>query len=395
VARELEDVEMIFNHPAQDGHEHLNFFQNKHDGLRCIVAIHDTTLGPAIGGCRMWQYLPESSIAAEMNEHQLAVWAEKAAFTDALRLSRGMTYKAAVAGLDHGGGKAIIIGNPETDKTEELFCALGRAVNRLGGWYHTGEDVRICAKDMDIARQETSFVLGCSSASGDPSPVTARGVLRGIQVAVQCAFGSNDLEGRTVAIQGIGHVGYLLARGLTELGARLFIADIDQTRCELVADELGAEPVCCSEILFQEVDILAPCALGGIINDASIKRLRCKVVAGAANNQLLEPRHGSILHALGILYVPDYWLNSGGVINVADELMAGGYNPARVEERLTTTMFGLGELFSRSRREGISPSILADRIAEERIEKARREKAERRADMRKVMKEGSLTRAVV
>jgi len=348
----------VFASPAFDDHEQVVFFFDRGSGLRAIVALHDTSLGPAIGGCRMWPYASESE-----------------ALTDVLRLAKGMTYKAAMAALPFGGGKTVMIGDPGSDKSEALFRALGRAIDTLGGRYYTGEDVGTSPADMDWARAETPYVLGHSGSSGDPSPVTARGVWLGIRAAVRHRLGRDDLGGVRVAVQGLGHVGYHVARLLTQDGARLTVADLDPNRAERAAEEFGARLVSSEEILGVEAEVLAPCALGGVINDASLPRLCCAIVAGAANNQLLEDRHGAALHARGILYAPDYVINAGGLINIAEELRPRGYQRERALARVQSIAQTLTEVFERAAREDAPTSQIADRIAEERIRLGRQSRA--------------------
>jgi leucine dehydrogenase len=349
----------VFTSPAFDDHEQVVFFFDRPSGLRAIVALHDTAPGPAIGGCRMWPYASEAE-----------------ALTDVLRLARGMTYKAAMASLPFGGGKTVIIGDPRTDKSAALFRALGRAVDTLGGRYYTGEDVGTDPSDMDWAGEETAFVLGrTQGSSGDPSPVTARGVWLGIRAAVRHKLGRDDLAGTRVAVQGLGHVGYHVARLLAQDGARLVVADLDPARVERAADEFGARVVAGDEIVGAEVDVLAPCALGGVINDQSLPRLACAIVAGAANNQLLEDRHGAALHARGILYAPDYVINAGGLINIAEELGARGYERERALARVQIIADTLTEVFERADRDDTPTSVIADRIAQERIRRARQSRS--------------------
>ena len=350
----------VFSSPAFDDHEQVIFFYDRGSGLKAIVALHDTTLGPAVGGCRMWPYATGDD-----------------AVTDVLRLSKGMTFKAAMADLPYGGGKTVIIGDPKTDKSEALFRALGRGIESLGGRYYTGEDVGTSPTDMDWAAEETSYVLGSTrgGGSGDPSPVTARGVWLGIRAAVRHQLDRSDLAGVRVAIQGLGHVGYNLARLLAQDGAQLIVADIDPARIERAVDELAAKPVGVDAIIDVECDVLAPCALGGTINDHTIRRLACRIVAGAANNQLLEDRHGAALHARGILYAPDYVINAGGLINIAQELQAGGYNRERALAQVETIGTTLAEIFERAKREGLPTHEVADRIARERIAVGRRQRS--------------------
>jgi leucine dehydrogenase len=346
----------VFSSPAFDDHEQVLFFYDRPSGLRAIVALHDTTLGPAVGGCRFWPY------ASEVD-----------ALTDVLRLSKGMTYKAAMADLPFGGGKTVIIGDPRTMRSEALFRALGRSIHSLTGAYYTGEDVGTNPHDMDWAGQETPYVLGRSQGgSGDPSPVTARGVLLGIRAAVRHRFGRDDLGGVRVAIQGTGHVGGNLARLLAAEGAQLTVADVDSERAARLARQLGARQVGCDEILGVDAEVLAPCALGGVIDDHNLPRLSCDIVAGAANNQLSEPRHGAALHERGILYAPDYVTNAGGLINIAQELRPGGYDRARALAHVAAIETTLAEIFDRSEREDRPTHEIADEVAEERIAAARR-----------------------
>ena len=342
----------VFSSPAFDEHEQVIFFFDRASGLKAIVALHDTTLGPAVGGCRMWPYAIEAD-----------------AITDVLRLSRGMTFKAAMADLPYGGGKTVIIGDPRTDKSEALFRALGRCIDTLAGRYYTCEDVGTAPQDMDWAGEETAYVLGRTrgGGSGDPSPVTARGVWCGIREAVRHKLQQDGLAGVRVAIQGLGHVGYNLARLLAEDGARLIVADIDPACVQRAAGELSAKVVDVDAIHGTECDVLAPCALGGVLNDDTIPRLACRIVAGAANNQLLEDRHGAALHARGILYAPDYVINAGGLINIALELEPGGYDRARALARVEGIGATLAEVFERADRTGVPTHEVADRIARERI----------------------------
>jgi leucine dehydrogenase len=346
----------VFSSPAFDDHEQVLFFYDRPSGLRAIIALHDTTLGPAVGGCRFWPYASEVE-----------------AVTDVLRLARGMTYKAAMADLPFGGGKSVIIGDPRTARSEALFRALGRAVHCLGGAYYTGEDVGTTPQDMDWAGLETPYVLGRTrGGSGDPSPVTAHGVLLGIKAAVRHRFGRDELQGVRVAVQGTGHVGGNLASLLAAEGAQLILADIDAERAARKTRELGARQVGCDEILSVDAEVLAPCALGGVIDDRTLPRLSCDIVAGAANNQLHEPRHGTALHERGILYAPDYVTNAGGLINIAQELRPGGYDRARALAQVATIETTLAEIFERSEREDRPTHEIADQVAEERIAAARR-----------------------
>ncbi|MFA1641802.1 Leu/Phe/Val dehydrogenase [Chryseomicrobium aureum] len=341
----------IFKYMETYDYEQLIFCQDKTSGLKAIIAIHDTTLGPALGGTRMWNYATEEE-----------------AIEDALRLAKGMTYKNAAAGLNLGGGKTVIIGDPLKDKNEEMFRAFGRFIQGLNGRYITAEDVGTTVADMDLIHEETNYVTGISPAfgsSGNPSPVTAYGVYMGMKAAAMEAFGSDSLAGKKVAVQGVGNVAYKLCEFLHEEGAILTVADINQASVDRAVNEFGATQVDVSEIYSQDVDIFAPCALGAIINDETIPQLKAKVVAGAANNQLKEPRHGDKLNELGIVYAPDYVINSGGVMNVADEL--NGYNRERAMKRVEGIYDTIARIFEISKKEGIASYAAADRLAEDRI----------------------------
>jgi len=281
--------------------------------LTAIIAIHDTTMGPALGGVRIHPY-------ASFND----------ALEDVLRLSKGMTYKSAIAEVGYGGGKSVIIADPKTQKTPEMMLAMGRAIEKLGGQYICAEDVGSTTEDCRIIRRETKYVVGLPQAksSGNPGPFTAWGVFRGVQSAAKKLFGTELMEGRTVAIQGLGCVGSILADYLFWAGAQLIVADIDSARAKSIASRYDAKIVSPEEILFTECDILAPCAFGGIINDQTIPQFRCKAIAGAANNQLLRDSHGYALKDRGILYAPDFVINGGGLLNVAAELEEMGYSPS-------------------------------------------------------------------
>lgn len=346
----------IFKNMEMYDYEQLVFCQDKTSGLKAIIAIHDTTLGPALGGTRMWTYASEAD-----------------AIEDAIRLARGMTYKNAAAGLNLGGGKTVIIGDPLKDKNEEMFRAFGRFIQGLNGRYITAEDVGTTVADMDLIHEETDYVTGISPAfgsSGNPSPVTAYGVYRGMKAAAMEAFGSDSLEGKRISVQGVGNVAYHLCRHLHEEGAQLIVTDINKEAVNRVVEEFGAIAVNIDEIYSQDVDIFAPCALGAIINDETIPQLKAKVVAGAANNQLKETKHGDTLHELGIVYAPDYVINAGGVINVADEL--NGYNRERAMKRVETVYDNIAKVMNISRTQGIPTYLAADRLAEERIARASR-----------------------
>lgn len=341
----------IFKYMEKYDYEQLVFCQDEASGLKAIIAIHDTTLGPALGGARMWTYASEEN-----------------AIEDALRLARGMTYKNAAAGLNLGGGKTVIIGDPFKDKNEEMFRALGRFIQGLNGRYISAEDVGTTVSDMDLIHEETNYVTGISPAfgsSGNPSPVTAYGVYRGMKAAAKEAFGSESLEGRTISVQGLGNVAYKLCEYLHNEGAKLVVTDINQAAIDRVVNDFGATAVAPEEIYSQEVDIFSPCALGAILNDETIPQLKAKVIAGSANNQLQDSRHGDYLHELGIVYAPDYVINAGGVINVADELY--GYNRERAMKRVEGIYDSIEKIFEISKREGIPTYLAANRLAEERI----------------------------
>lgn len=338
----------LFDTIAEMGHEQVVVCHDRASGYRGIIAIHDTTLGPALGGTRFWSYATDAE-----------------AIVDALRLSRGMTYKNAVAGLNLGGGKSVIIGDNRTPNREMIFRAHGRFVDSLGGRYVTAEDVGTSTGDMDFVHMETDYVAGLAGASGDPSPVTAHGVFRAIQASAFHRWGSDSLEGKTIAVQGCGNVGYHLARELHRAGAKLIVTDIDAERVKRVVAETGARYVTTEEIYGQQADIFAPCALGGGINDRTLTQLRVEIVAGAANNQLLEDRHGDELEAKGILYAPDYVANAGGVINVYSEL--AGWSRERSLRKADEIYHTVLNVFEIAKQDGIPTYQAADRLAERRI----------------------------
>ena len=319
---------------------------------RGFIAIHSTTLGPAVGGTRLWRY--ES---------------DEAAVKDLLRLARGMTYKNALAGIPFGGGKSIVLRNDRSVDREKLFRAHGRFVESFGGRYITAEDVGTSPKDMEFVQMETRHVAGLMGKSGDPSPFTARGVFRALQAAAKHQWGSDDVNGKTVALQGCGSVGYYLASNLHLAGARLIATDVDEAKVGLVVKEFGAVAVTPDEIYASDADIFAPCALGGIINDETIPQLKVEIVAGGANNQLLEERHGDQLHRLGILYAPDYAANAGGIINGCRELLGweASQSAAKVDEIYDTVL----DIFRTAEAEGIATSKAADRLAERRLQSQR------------------------
>jgi leucine dehydrogenase len=332
-------------------HEEVLFCHDKDVGLKAIIAIHNTALGPALGGTRMWNYKTEED-----------------ALIDVLRLSKGMTYKAAAAGLNLGGGKAVIIGDPKTQKSEGLFRAFGHFVNSLNGKYITAEDVGTGESDMEHIYMETPWVTGIPKdfgGSGDPSPYTAHGVLMGIKAAASEKFGTDSLKGMRVAVQGLGNVGFNLIKYLTEEGALITVSDIDQVRVKKTVDMYGVKAVNPDQILSIECDIQAPCAMGAIVNDQTITQFKCKVIAGGANNQLAEARHGDQLRELGILYAPDYVVNAGGLMNVFVELE--GYSPDRAFEKTRKVYDNVKKVFEIAKRDNIGTHTAADRVAEERI----------------------------
>ncbi|CEH29877.1 leucine dehydrogenase [Aneurinibacillus migulanus] len=349
----------IFEYMERYDYEQLVFCQDQNSGLKAIIAIHDTTLGPALGGTRMWTYDSEED-----------------AIEDALRLARGMTYKAAGAGLNLGGGKAVIIGDPRKDKSEEMFRAFGRYIQGLNGRYITAEDVGTTVADMDTIHMETDYVTGVSPAfgsSGNPSPVTAYGVYRGMKAAAKAAFGNDDLSGKTIAVQGVGNVAYNLCRHLHEEGATLIVTDINKDNVKRAVDEFGAQAVDPDDIYGQNCDIFSPCALGAIINDSTIPQIKAKVIAGAANNQLREERHGDIIQEMGIVYAPDYIINAGGLINVADELQS--YNRDRAMKKVETIYDNIQKVIEISKRDHIPTYKAADRMCEERIASMQRSRS--------------------
>ncbi len=343
---------MIFEHLDTYGHEQVVFCHNKDVGLKAIIAIHNTVLGPALGGTRMWPYESEQD-----------------ALNDVLRLSRGMTYKNAVAGLNVGGGKAVIIGDPATDKSEALFRAFGQFVESLGGRYITAEDVGIDVNDMEYVYRETQFVTGVHQVhggSGDPSPFTAYGTLQGLLAALNRKFGNEDVGNYSYAVQGLGHVGIEFVKLLKERGAKIFVTDINKERVERAVSEYGAEAVGLDEIYDVDADVYSPCALGGTVNEKTLPRLKSKIICGAANNQLANNAIGDEVEKRGILYAPDYAVNAGGVMNVSLEI--DGYNRERAMRMMRTIYHNLTRIFEIAERDGIPTYRAADRLAEERIE---------------------------
>ncbi len=342
----------LFDHPEFDGHERVLFGHDAASGLKAIIAIHDSTRGPAVGGCRLWNYEREAD-----------------ALTDVLRLSRGMSYKSALANLPFGGGKSVILGAPGI-KSPALFRAMGRLVDSLGGHYRAAEDVGISVEDVEIMGEVTPHVAGTRAGGfGDPSPATARGVFMGLKAAANARLGRDDLTGLRVAVQGVGNVGYHLCRLLHGAGAKLLVTDINQEAVRRCVEEFSAEAVALDAIYDQEVDIYAPCALGATINDDTLPRLKARIVAGSANNQLAEERHGEALRQAGILYAPDYAINAGGIIVIAHETRPGG--PVYDEMLAMRTVDGIYDtllaIFERAEQDGVATSLAADRVAKDRL----------------------------
>ena len=333
---------------AEHEHEQVSVYYDRSTGYRGIIAIHSTVLGPALGGTRFWNYASDAE-----------------ALIDCLRLARGMTYKAAVAGLNLGGGKSVIIGDNRATRREALFRAHGRHVESLKGRYITAEDVGTTTGDMEFIKAETDHVTGLIGRSGDPSPVTAYGVYRGMKACSTYRYGSDSLAGRSIALQGCGAVGYHLARLLFAEGARITCTDIDPPRVKRVVEECGATAVGAEEIYEVRADIFAPCALGAVINDATVDRLAVEIVAGAANNQLAEDRHGDRLEQRGITYAPDYVINGGGLINVNAELH--GWAPERARSKAGEIYDTLLRVFEIAREDGVPSYQAADRLAEQRV----------------------------
>ena len=354
----------LFDSPAFEGHEGVHAFADEKTGLKCIIAVHSTARGPAAGGCRMWAY-PDA----------------EAALTDALRLSRAMSYKNAMADLELGGGKAVIIGDSRTQKTPALFEAFGRAVEDVAGKYWAAGDVGVSPDDLMHARKATRYVAGLTghdAASGDSSPVTAEGVFRGIQLCVKRRL-NRDLDGVTVAIQGVGHVGANLAEKLHAAGAKLIIADTNEDALRQVAGATGARIVTPGAIFDADAEVFAPCALGGAINADTLPRLKAKVIAGGANNQLADADTGRAVFERGMLYAPDYVINGGGIINVAGEIRAiargDAFDPAWVEAKLARLMETLDEVMDRSKVERRGTHEVANEMAKARISLAAEQKA--------------------
>lgn len=345
----MSDTLQISEIPVE-GYERVVRGVDPETGLHAFVAVHDTTLGPALGGLRMWNYASEED-----------------ALFDVRRLAKGMSYKSAVAHTGLGGGKAVIIGDAKLIKSDELYLGVGRLVDSLGGLYTTAEDVNTTIADLEIVRRATKYVSGLSresGGSGNPSSYTAYGVYLGVRAALGWAFDNDDPKGRMIAIQGVGAVGGALAERLAEAGAIVYAADRNQARLDDLTEKFGVKQIAADEILKMECDLLAPCALGGILNDETIPQLCTKVVAGAANNLLLKPEHGKSLNDRGILYAPDYVINAGGIVNVSVEFHEGGYNEVVALRKIERIPQALKELWTIAKEENIPPSDAADSLAQ-------------------------------
>lgn len=360
--KELQKMDPVFGQLSFDNHEQIVFCNDKDTGLKAIIGIHNTVLGPALGGTRMWKYNNE--------------WE---ALNDVLRLSRGMTYKSAISGLDLGGGKAVIIGDAKTEKTPELMKKFGEFVHSLSGKYITAEDVGMVTADMDTVRSVTPHVTGISESlggSGNPSPVTAYGVYMGMKAAAKYQFGSDNLEGKKILVQGIGHVGETLVEHLTKEGALVQIADINESRLEEVSKKYGVAIFRGDDLYSADVDIYAPCALGATINDDTVYKIKAKVIAGAANNQLAdENTHGPILQERGIVYAPDFLINAGGIINVYAEI--AHYDKAEALRRTQNIYNTTLEIFDYAVKNKLTTQKAAMAIAQNRIDQRKKENANR------------------
>ena len=345
----------VFDSIGSDTHESVHYGFDPETGLRSIIAVHSTVLGPGLGGTRFYPY--ES---------------EQAALTDVLRLSKGMTYKAACAGLAQGGGKAVIIGDPADIATDDLFRAYGDFVERLGGAYITAEDVGTTVANMEIVSTRTKHVSGLArdhGGSGDPSPATARGVMAALRAIAERLWGEQDLTGRRVAIKGVGKVGMSLAERLHGAGAEIIVADVNEAATDRAARDLGAKVVHVDEVHSVDCDGFSPCALGADLNPDSIPELACEAIAGSANNQLLTDADGERIARRGILYAPDFVVNAGGIINIAAE--RGGYSPDKAIEMIDRIYDNLNEILDFADREGLRTDVAAERVADERIARAR------------------------
>ncbi|SDQ93712.1 Leu/Phe/Val dehydrogenase [Natronobacterium texcoconense] len=342
---------MVFGPMVDGGHEQVTYVSDPETGLRAIVAIHDTTLGPSLGGTRFLDYDTEAD-----------------ALEDVTRLSKAMTYKAAAADLPLGGGKAVILGNPDDLKTDALLEAYGRAVDNLGGRYITSVDVNTGVEDIEVVKQETEYAVGTGDGLGDPSPITAHGVFHGIQTSAEHVYGTDSVEGLEVVIQGLGKVGQALAEELSSAGADVTVSDIDEAHVAAFADEHDVDTVAPGDVYEQSCDVFAPCAVGGVVNDDTIPQLECDIVAGAANNILAERRHAEVLREQGILYAPDYVINAGGLITVAKEYLGGTREEAYEEAAAIGDR--LGEMIENAERQETTVLTAAEEYAENRIERA-------------------------
>lgn len=345
----------VFEHSEFDDHEHVAFYQDKASGLKAIIAVHNSNLGNALGGCRMWPYANDEE-----------------ALRDVLRLSKGMTYKAAMAGLKQGGGKAVILGNPRTEKSPEKMFAMGQFVESLSGKYISAEDSGLTVDDLKLMAKQTKHVAGIQAkyhinsepADGNPAPSTSYGVFVGLKTSVKYALNA-DLKGIKVAIQGLGHVGMRLAKHLHNQGAILFVTDIHADNIDVAVKEFGATAVTPDEIYGLDVDVFAPCAMGAILNEENINKLKAKVVAGAANNQLATEQLGQLLVERGILYAPDYVINAGGIIDIYHQSIESSDAKLRAHiEKISDTLI---EVYQRAKLEGIATNVVANQIAEERF----------------------------
>ena len=337
----------VSNHTDFDHHEDVYRCHDEESGLIAFIGIHNRNRGPAVGGCRLWNYQSEAD-----------------AITDVLRLSRGMTYKNSVSSLDFGGGKAVIYGVPSEMKREAVLESFGRFVNALEGRYYTAEDVGISPSDMSIVKRETNFVYGLSEISGDPSPYTAFGVYQGIKAACEKKYGSDSLQGKRVLVQGIGHVGYYLCEHLHQDGAQLLVCDLNQTACEKAKIDFGAEIVFSDQLFGLAIDIYAPCALGGTLSAEFVNQFTGDIVSGAANNQLVTPAVGDLMHEKGVLYAPDYVINAGGIINISFE---PDYSSDAAKQRVAKIRTTLRDLFERSESENVPTYRVADEMALENL----------------------------
>ncbi|MGD8741057.1 MAG: Glu/Leu/Phe/Val dehydrogenase dimerization domain-containing protein [Desulfobacterales bacterium] len=347
-------MESIFEYMQTYDFENLFFCQDRALDFKAIIAIHDTTLGPATGGCRMWQDYPSEMDAVE----------------DALRLARGMTYKYAAAGVNLGGGKAVIIADPKRKDREPVFRALGKFINRLGGKYITGEDVGTTLQDMEYIRMETEHVVTLPTylgGAGDIAPMTALGTIRAMQACCNRVYGSDSLDGKTVAVQGLGAVGHNVVEQLHELGVRLIVTDIDPAKVESMTKRFNASAVKVEAIFDVDCDIFCPCALGKVINDDTLSRLKCKIICGSANNQLAEERHGDRIEEVGLVYAPDYIANAGGTIYDTDRLGVGGVSHERGKTKVARVYDNMQRVFEIADRDRLPTYQAADRMAEERI----------------------------